>query len=1160
MEADPNQENGLEIDLFGSQETGTSERRKSRKSSKRKRKSKSKRSAGPLFFQAVGASEEPCLLYSNSRKSKDDDGPSPPWATIGTAANLGQTSPSVHARMIHSSTQSHYRAQARWYYPMDFAVIRSALETNGESSLSKKKKPREDQNGKAQEKESPISNDTFSDNGKTNNKKWLSEETILETRPGLYRKRPHLALAARRRNSLDPFRSTPRSRNNKNDEGFWKARSLRYIEDARATMLLPVTDDSNDLDHLLPPNQATPATKKPAKTKSLDGLSSTHVAKSTTRRPPTSVQNQQQEYRHKVLEGHRKYDNHPYLPGQWKILQNNQSLKRPKAHLPAERIKNSFLFAQQRLNLSDPCYLAPFPLGSLEPVLEADMIYKSQRQIESGPTNSKRKNRKRQQNDKYEYDEREPPSTRPRDLAIRNEDNNNEKQRGNCLVCLPCTCPACVSTTTTRSPPEMRHDDKEEDNPSTHNWCLLHPIGDNLDTIAASTLRTPRGLNIGAIRRTRRNITLQKRLHRKAIRYNELPVGDTLQQILQCGDTNSTVFLARTSIHVTVFSVVPLQDDSLPLKENEYYRRKHSATTNSSDEGPSCWGTFQLTELQRIDLRSFCRSSPSYTPIDMTAHPKFSGSIMASYQYKFAILSYSKHGHERNVIHHFLWSKGDDSSNNKPRYHVSKHVISNLNVISDITFRGATVLWAVATSYIRPALAPDRATRLGPLEPRLGHGYSLYTIDLRTNEATFQWSPSAEDFLAEGIYSISGIKTEWNESTQSNALWVNSVSAGKMWELDVRLYPLRVIRTWSLPSLSDDFGTTLPTSNGLYGHGVIMARPNLGRLGQVVEVVKNPNIDLPMLCVSKSQRTFGVQLYQRPTIQPCFQTDSLECAASPALSSLLGKKHSVSTSSVIPLPCQVTNKNDSICGLAPVCLPVSDFIDTTRADSSVDNWNSCFVSMILMTTNGDIFVKSLLGSRQEINGLSSHSVGLPVGGSSVSLPAASGIPIDNAGNWRAEAKLAGGLNLCMQLGSADSPEIATGGEASNEREECNVRPFHYSDLRFITTMQQEMDQDGSAFEETRTIKPIIPNGDIAICRPEENSGDPGGSGQLEVDAAVIRGGLQQALLPSNLSLERDRKGSNGTQREIDGGSENKVDRSDITSDILDFANDDWNSG
>jgi hypothetical protein len=492
-------------------------------------------------------------------------------------------------------------------------------------------------------------------------------------------------------------------------------------------------------------------------------------------------------------------------------------------------------------------------------------------------------------------------------------DQNSPTKYGNCLVSFACPCPVC------------------QNNPE-HAWCLLHPTGALLDRVRLSYLHLPNA-DAGDFTTTTRDAC-------------ELDVGDGVRQLTQCGPT---IFVARTNFHVVIFRVMVEPPGQGTKSVDGCWR-----TARMPHERAAC-----LHEIHRIDARSISRDGPSYRPRDVSSHPKYANSWTDP---KIAILYESDRG-VRNVIRHTLVGQTLRSS---------EHVITNLQDIFEIDFssRHPMVLWAAGRSYVRPVLARDYLATNGK-SFLSGHGSSLFSIDLRSNQATFEWSPSAEEFITEGVHSLSGIMTDW---VKENTVWVSSVSAGKTWEIDTRM-PCRAINSWSLPGSCDDFDANVPAT-GLHGTGTILGQPSLP-FGTSHSLTPRP-----ILSVGKSPETFGMHLYQRPDIRPRYQTQSVECASCPGLP-VLGEM-SVATSSVYALP--DVSEDVFTCGLAAFRAPVSNFftseIVTDLGYSEKDVTGG--VCAITMTNKGGLYTHSLLESTAGHTRSKLHE-GLPIGTSALAV-------------------------------------------------------------------------------------------------------------------------------------------------------------------------------
>ena len=487
---------------------------------------------------------------------------------------------------------------------------------------------------------------------------------------------------------------------------------------------------------------------------------------------------------------------------------------------------------------------------------------------------------------------------------------------GNCLCSFSCQCGVC----------------KQQQQQQV--VCLLHPVGPLQDRVRLSFLAFPRGRSIVKHDFPRRDIP------------EELNVGDRIRQIEQCG--SSLTFVARTSLHCTMFTVTFVRP-----------RRKEAF---SDDD---CWGTVNLKRLHRIDQRTLWHNSmPSYRPVDVACQPNYG---VGGFTYpKLAVLYEASNG-DRNIVHHFQFARSPT---------VQKHIIRNLQDISEIEFSShhPMVLWAAARSYVRPALTSGYQNK----KPRIGHGSSLYSIDLRlsNNVATFQWSPSAEEFVPEGIHSISGIYR-----SKDHSVFVSSISAGKTWEIDTRM-PCRTVNAWSLPYYSDEAGAMLPAT-GLYGAGTLFSRPYYAGKHCNEMISAAP---CPILSVGRSPGVFGLHLYQCPEYAPRFQTKSIEATAGPGL-----ERFARISAATFALP-DVSDKSFT-CGLTTFRLPIQSFLkdaDLLRLGYEKVDLSGTLCALTL-TNNGDLYSHTLLESTSSRR-RGKQFDGLPIGCSVIPAPTIANAP------------------------------------------------------------------------------------------------------------------------------------------------------------------------
>jgi hypothetical protein len=489
-------------------------------------------------------------------------------------------------------------------------------------------------------------------------------------------------------------------------------------------------------------------------------------------------------------------------------------------------------------------------------------------------------------------------------------------QQGNCLLSLPCPCPPCKDR-----PPNQR------------SWCLFHPKGPLLDHFCVSNLIPPNGIaNAGhlyAVHEWEKIITKWDRIQRinKQIP-NELCLDETILEIKQGGAWDSVsqecTFVARTSTHISVLNVSVRKAF---LDGDKKYCRKED----------TCWGNYVVEESRRIDLRSLSMSFPSYRPVSLACHPKYGNALTDA---RFAFVCHSERG-ERNCIHHGV------AGGAQPSVH---HSIPCLKYISFIDFTSTQpmCLWSAAASYVRPALAVDLQFN----RPTLGLGTSLYTVDLRSNSATFQWSPSAQEMVTEGVHSISGIMTDWQ---RDNTVWVTSTSAGKTWEIDGRM-PCRAVNSWSLTSSCEDSAITF-AQKGLYGEGSLLTKTRQSEHSGWVDTA-------PVLNVGTTPGAFGFHVFQRPETKPRFQADSLEVIATPNVE--FTDKTSIATSSVFALP----DVSDEVytCGISSFRIPFSHFVcESDNHLMDFANEDSNVLCTLTMTNKGDTYCHTLLESNKKID-------------------------------------------------------------------------------------------------------------------------------------------------------------------------------------------------
>ena len=499
---------------------------------------------------------------------------------------------------------------------------------------------------------------------------------------------------------------------------------------------------------------------------------------------------------------------------------------------------------------------------------------------------------------------------------------------GNCLAVIRCTCPACLKDVTGKSP-------------SLHNipsYYLIQPTGDVLSCVTISKIRFPRCTSSSS--------------------GSESPTLDMDGRILQicvCGKATATTqsevcLIVRTATHCCVLIAKPKAIKSNPSGMYD------------------CPEAFTLAERARIDLRTLT-NLPSYVPYHVASDSKTSISFFTTPS--FAILCADENGNKTN-IHHVILNK-------QPRIN-SHDISSDLNDISIIEFdpRDRLILWAAARSNKMPEVS-ERFFKRGLSDGIIvqgitGYGHSLYQIDLRNNSASFIWSPSHDEYLVDGVYSISGIMPD---TKQDHLLWISSTSAGKTWALDVRYKRPKVMVSWSLPSLCDDLGAHYGIT-GIYGAGVLMSQP----LPSSTKEDRLPT----MFSIKKDTNSATLNSYQFPTSMPRFQTRSLESAGFVDVPKVQHNTTSIARSTTFTLPGDISDSIFNI-GIALLELPLSTSLGAKKCSLlGYKRAPSRSVYAFTMTSIGDVFCHTLLACDATEKSKAKFFPGLAVGMTSIPVP------------------------------------------------------------------------------------------------------------------------------------------------------------------------------
>ena len=516
---------------------------------------------------------------------------------------------------------------------------------------------------------------------------------------------------------------------------------------------------------------------------------------------------------------------------------------------------------------------------------------------------------------------------------------------GNCIACLACFCSVCTTATTAAkgsSPPSKTA--------TPRSWWVLHPVGPLLDRLRLSHIQLPNAPPLFDTNKWYLNHPSGKRNEYA----KELDLGERLWQLLKCG-TNK--YVARTSVQCIVFEV---------LQRDYHHQNQPPDRPNTQCLG----GHFYLKIIHVVDCRAQ-GDGRGYVPRYVAAHPNYGGKFTDS---KLAIVMASSSSSHNNYM-----GRGDDGASNviahvnvgKSSLRISHYCITNIQDIRQIEFsqQHPMVLWCVARSYIRPQ--PERDSIADT--PMMGHGYALYTVDLRgssppsslssNNQATFQWSPSAQEHLIEGVHSISGIMVNTNPSRGcSSSLLVSSISAQKTWELDVRL-PCRVMTSWHLPHACDGLGTR-KSNSGVYGMGFLLTSSSSN--GGHPQASADHQSETLFWGVNCTPGSFGLHLYRQPSVQPRFQLDNLECANwPPGILDGNNDNHddtriSLASSSCFPLP----DVGDDVftCGLDSFAVSTNNLhrtVSKNRYLATMSTTTTTFC-VVTATNKGDLYVHNVL--------------------------------------------------------------------------------------------------------------------------------------------------------------------------------------------------------
>ena len=624
----------------------------------------------------------------------------------------------------------------------------------------------------------------------------------------------------------------------------------------------------------------------------------------------------------------------------------------------------------RRINNSEPAYLAPFDNGSIHDAMNCapDVL---------------------------------PQNTKTIGLPPR-------QRQANTLLTFSCPMKCCSYRTN-----GSQNDDRSHSSHGT-SWTLIHPVGPMLDELCVSKLISPNAFNRISNEKSRQS-------NQPSIHKATLDIGDTILEIRQCGSwtkqsTPQLTIIARTGSYIVIVSVscniesIEKCDES---GEELHEIDNESTTIHGNCFQRRCKSFYTLERKEKLDYRSMYRSVPSLYPVSLTTHPRFCMPFCPS---KFAAVYHSSLPSKSclasaNIVQSYSY----DEINGR-LVSVQKHTVANLRSIDliDFTSNHPMCLWSAASSHVRPALSPGIYDEMKKqIKAPFGLGNSLYSIDLRTNKATFQWSPSAEEMVTEGIHSINGIRTDWN---LDNVVWVTSRSAGKTWQIDGRM-PCRVVNFWSLTSTCDDNVSSKIPNSGFHGEPSLLIAPTPTSNSR--KLYKNGIFTFPIIKVDTDYGVNGFSMFQSPSRKPRFQTESVQCAASRTVSSL--PHASITMNSYFALP--DVSDTTYVCGVSTVRVPVSELMDEEKIEITDDDdnddgvedsninkdiqcnshaalnsaWKQCCnrkstaLCVLTATNHGDVYQHALLesDSQTEDKGITEHLQhfeGLPIGTSAIPVP------------------------------------------------------------------------------------------------------------------------------------------------------------------------------
>ena len=515
-----------------------------------------------------------------------------------------------------------------------------------------------------------------------------------------------------------------------------------------------------------------------------------------------------------------------------------------------------------------------------------------------------------------------PPFPKPRDPCM------NPQYYGNCLVALPCPC------------------DRNEIKPNMcHGWYLVHPRG---TCIKITRINLPQS-------------KLKSSIHSSSLIAD---VNEPILQITRCFDGDDPIGKSQEwySEPVLIWRFATRTPSAIVIVSFEW---------SGSHSSELCTASFTLKHIKRIEFPKI--GDTFFIPTTLAAridHPQpfvHCPSTLAT----VSSVGLKSHYDDTitNVIHRMIVADGSDAQ-------IHSHVIKPLHSISLIDFSKIhpMVLWSASRSNkVAPYVEGPYLSKL----PTIGYGHSLYSIDLRSNDAALTWSPSRMEYCMERVHSISGML---QDTCNPYHLYVSSISAGgKIWKIDCRMNS-HYVCSWALPGLCDDYNP-VGSSVGVYGFGTIMTHPVLGTTNACEREC------LPLLTITKTPGSFGFHLLQESAavVPPRFATQHLEIPACPD-GNRDHQRSGLATSSTF----KVAGNSSGIfaTGLTAFYTPTATLMDESSISDLgyVPRSPDHFLCVITANSIGDLFGYTLIQNQTHVHKRSIRFDELPIGTSTVPVP------------------------------------------------------------------------------------------------------------------------------------------------------------------------------